>query len=336
MRLSFCEVWRGAIESACRYFGCGLANIFGHIHAAAFVNRLTANQNRKDGETMKSDLAARFEENRVRLRAVAYRMLGSQTEADDAIQEAWLRLNRADGAEVENLGGWLTTVVARVCLDVLRSRKLRREDPLDSDDLYEAGSNSADQEMQLADSIGPALLVVLETLAPSERIAFVLHDLFGISFDEIAGIVGKSPAAARQLASRARRRVHGTDAVPDAGRARQRELVGAFLAASRAGDFQALLSMLDPDVVLRSDPFAAKMGATAEALGAEVVARTVSGRAHAARLALLDGVAGAIWSQNGKPRVAFVFTVEGGKITAIDLRADPAQLASLDVVVLET
>jgi RNA polymerase sigma-70 factor (ECF subfamily) len=190
--------------------------------------------------------------------------------------------------------------------------------------------------MQLADSIGPALLVVLETLAPSERIAFVLHDLFGVSFDEIAGIVGKSPAAARQLASRARRRVHGTDAVPDAGRARQRELVGAFLAASRAGDFQALLSMLDPDVVLRSDPFAAKMGATAEALGAEVVARTVSGRAHAARLALLDGVAGAIWSQNGKPRVAFVFTVEGGKITAIDLRADPAQLASLDVVVLET
>jgi RNA polymerase sigma-70 factor (ECF subfamily) len=284
------------------------------------------------------DLAARFEENRMRLRAVAYRMLGSHTEADDAVQESWLRLTRADSAEVDNLSGWLTTVVARVCLDVLRSRKLRREDPLEGDDVYDAGTdlNAADREMQLADSIGPALLVVLETLAPSERIAFVLHDLFGVSFDEIAGIVGKSPAAARQLASRARRRVHGTDAVPDAGRARQRELVGAFLAASRAGDFQALLSMLDPDVVLRSDPFAAKMGATAEALGAEVVARTVSGRAHAARLALLDGVAGAIWSQNGKPRVAFVFTVEGGKITAIDLRADPAQLASLDVVVLET
>jgi len=287
-----------------------------------------------------NDLAAQFEQNRLRLRAVAYRMLGSQTEADDVIQEAWLRLNRAGSAEVDNLGGWLTTVVARVCLDVLRSRKLRREDPLDSDDLLEAGAdadtNAADQEMQLADSIGPALLLVLETLAPSERIAFVLHDLFAVSFDEIAGIVGKSPAAARQLASRARRRVQGTDAMPDAGRARQREIVAAFLAASRAGDFQALLSMLDPDVVLRSDPFATKLGATAQALGADAVARTVSGRAHAARLALLDGLAGAIWSQNGKPRVAFVFTVVDGKITAIELRADPARLAGLDVVVLET
>jgi len=287
-----------------------------------------------------NDLAAQFEQNRLRLRAVAYRMLGSQTEADDVIQEAWLRLNRAGSAEVDNLGGWLTTVVARVCLDVLRSRKLRREDPLDSDDLLEAGAdadtNAADQEMQLADSIGPALLLVLETLAPSERIAFVLHDLFAVSLDEIAGIVGKSPAAARQLASRARRRVQGTDAMPDAGRARQREIVAAFLAASRAGDFQALLSMLDPDVVLRSDPFAAKLGATAQALGADAVARTVSGRAHAARLALLDGLAGAIWSQNGKPRVAFVFTVVDGKITAIELRADPARLAGLDVVVLET
>jgi RNA polymerase sigma-70 factor (ECF subfamily) len=294
-------------------------------------------------KTMKSlaepqDLATRFEENRLRLRAVAYRMLGSAIEADDAVQEAWLRLNRADSAEVENLGGWLTTVVARVCLDVLRSRKLRREDPLDGDDVPEAGteSNAADEEMQLADSIGSALLVVLETLAPSERIAFVLHDLFGVSFDEIAGIVGKSPAAARQLASRARRRVQGTDAVPDAGRARQREIVAAFLAASRAGDFQALLSVLDPGVVLRSDPFAAKMGATAEALGADAVARTVSGRAHAARLALIDGVAGAIWAQRGKPRVAFVFTIVDGKITAIELRADPARLAGIDVVVLES
>jgi RNA polymerase sigma-70 factor (ECF subfamily) len=284
------------------------------------------------------DLAARFEENRMRLRAVAYRMLGSHTEADDAVQESWLRLTRAGSAEVDNLSGWLTTVVARVCLDVLRSRKLRREDPLEGDDVYDAGTdlNAADREMQLADSIGPALLVVLETLAPSERIAFVLHDLFGISFDEIAGIVGKSPAAARQLASRARRRVQGTDAAPDAGRARQREIVAAFLAASRAGNFQALLSMLDPDVVLRSDPFATKMGATAEMLGADAVARTVSGRAHAARLALLDGVAGAIWSPHGKPRMAFVFTIEGGKITAIELRADPARLAGLDLVVLET
>ena len=190
--------------------------------------------------------------------------------------------------------------------------------------------------MQLADSLGPALMVVLEMLAPSERIAFVLHDLFAISFDEIAGIVGKSPAAARQLASRARRRVQGTDAAPDAGRARQREIVIAFLAASRAGDFQALLSMLDPDVVLRSDAFAAKMGATAEALGADTVARTVSGRAHAARLALIDGAAGAIWSPHGKPRMAVRLHDRGGKITAIELRADPARLAGIDLVVLES
>ncbi len=289
------------------------------------------------------DLTARFEENRIRLRAVAYRMLGSQTEAEDAVQEAWLRLNRAGGDEVDNvynLGGWLTTVVARVCLDVLRSRKLRREEPLEGDDVLETSAgtdtNAADEQMQLADSIGPALLVVLETLAPSERIAFVLHDLFAVSFDEIAGIVGKSPAAARQLASRARRRVQGTDAAPDASRARQREIVGAFLAASRAGDFQALLSMLDPDVELRADPAAIKMGAAAGVLGAEAVARTASGRAQRARLALVDGVAGAVWAQGGKPRVVFRFTIAGGKISGIELCAEPAKLAGLDLVVLES
>lgn len=286
------------------------------------------------------DLAARFEENRVRLRAVAYRMLGSQSEAEDAIQEAWFRLSRADGAEVENLGGWLTTVVARVCLDVLRSRKLRREDPLESDEVLEAGAgtdtNAADQEMQLADSLGPALLIVLETLAPSERIAFVLHDLFAVTFDEIAGIVGKSPAAARQLASRARRRVQGTDAAPDAGRARQREIVAAFLAASRAGNFEALLSMLDPSVVLRSDATAVKMGAANGVVGAEAVARGASGRAQGARLALIDGVVGAVWAPRGKPRVVLAFTLAGEKISAIDLTADATRLAAIDLVVLES
>ncbi len=286
------------------------------------------------------DLASRFEENRVRLRAVAYRMLGSQSEAEDTIQEAWLRLSRSDGAEVENLGAWLTTVVARVCLDVLRSRKLRREDPLESDDALEAAAgadpNAADQEMQLADSLGPALLIVLETLAPSERIAFVLHDLFAVSFDEIAGIVGKSPAAARQLASRARRRVQGTDAAPDAARARQREIVAAFLAASRAGNFEALLSMLDPAVVLRSDAAAMKMGAANGVVGAEAVARGASGRAQGARLALIDGVVGAVWAPKGKPRVVLVFTIAGEKIAAIDLTADAARLAAIDLVVLES
>ena len=286
------------------------------------------------------DLAARFEENRVRLRAVAYRMLGSQSEAEDAIQEAWLRLSRSDGAEVENLGAWLTTVVARVCLDVLRSRKLRREDPLESDDALEAAAgadpNAADQEMQLADSLGPALLIVLETLAPSERIAFVLHDLFAVSFDEIAGIVGKSPAAARQLASRARRRVQGTDAAPDAVRARQREIVAAFLAASRAGNFEALLSMLAPGVVLRSDATAIKMGAANGVVGAEAVARGASGRAQGARLALIDGVVGAVWAPKGKPRVVLAFTIAGDKIAAIDLTADAARLAAIDLVVLES
>ncbi len=286
------------------------------------------------------EIAARFEENRVRLRAVAYRILGSPSEADDAIQEAWLRLSRSDSGAVENLDGWLTTVVSRVCLDVLRARKLHREDPLDNDDVLEAVSgseaNAAEQEMQLADSLGPALLIVLETLAPSERIAFVLHDLFAVSFDEIAAIVGKSPAAARQLASRARRRVQGTDAAPDAGRARQREVVAAFLAASRAGNFEALLALLDPNVELRPDAAAVKMGAAMGVVGAEAVARGASGRAHGARLALIDGIVGAVWAPKGKPRVVLGFTIVGEKITAIDLIADPTRLATIDLVVLET
>ncbi len=289
-------------------------------------------------------LVAQFEENRARLRAVAYRMLGSSTEADDAVQEAWLRLSRAGGAEVENLGAWLTTVVARVCLDVLRSRKLRREDPLESEDavaaVADAGQsavNTTDQEMLLADSIGPALLVVLEMLAPAERIAFVLHDMFAVSFDEIAGIVGRSPAAARQLASRARRRVQGadTDVAPEADRVQRRELVAAFLTAARGGSFEALLAVLDPDVAVHADETAVKLGSAREILGADAVANTFVGRAAAARMALVDGVVGAVWIHNRKPRVVFRFTVAGGKITAIELAGDRTRLAAMDLVVLE-
>src|SRR6266480_3480972 len=213
-------------------------------------------------------MVERFEEHRGHLRAVAYRMLGSLSEADDAVQESWLRLSRADTSDVANLGGWLTTVVARVCLDMLRSRKARSEESLGPHVLEPAvgqeDRSHPEQETLLADSVGLALLVVLETLAPPERVAFVLHDMFDLPFDEIAPIVARTPAAARQLASRARRRVRGAATVPDADRTRQREVVEAFLAASRGGDFDALLAVLDPDVVLRADPAAARMGASAE------------------------------------------------------------------------
>ena len=221
-------------------------------------------------------LAERFEANRTHLRAVAYRMLGSLSEADDAVQEAWLRLSRSDTSGVENLGGWLTTVVARVCLDMLRSRKSRREEPLDAHvpEPIVSREDGIDPEHEalLADSVGLALLVVLETLAPAERLAFVLHDMFAVPFDEIAPIVGRSPTAARQLASRARRRVQGAATVPDADLTRQREVVDAFLAASRGGDFDALLAVLDPDVVLRADRAAVPAGASREVRGAAAVA----------------------------------------------------------------
>src|SRR2546426_6088726 len=252
-------------------------------------------------------LAERFEANRTHLRAVAHRMLGSLSEADDAVQEAWLRLSRSDASDVANLGGWLTTVVGRVCLDMLRSRKSRREESLDAQapDPIESHEVGVDPEHQavLADSVGLALLVVLETLAPAERVAFVLHDMFDLPFDEIAPIVGRSPTAARQLASRARRRVQGAALVSEPDLPRQRKVVDAFLAASRGGDFEALLAVLDPEVVLRADRAAVQIGASGEVRGAAAVARTFAGRAKEAQPALIDGAAGLVGAPGGRPRV---------------------------------
>jgi len=285
-------------------------------------------------------LADRFEANRTHMRGVAYRMLGSLSEADDAVQETWLRFNRAGASGIENLGGWLTTVVARVCLDMLRSRKSRREQPLDApmpDPIVsrDDGANP-EEDALLADSVGLAMLVVLEKLAPAERLAFVLHDMFAMPFDEIAPIVGRSPAAARQLASRARRRVQGAPTDSSADRDRHREVVEAFLAASRGGDFGALLALLDPEVVLRADPTAVVVGATKLVTGAQAVAKTFAGRARIARLALIDGAPGAVWAQGGKPRVVFAFTITGRKIDAIDLIADPDHVGRLDLEILPT
>src|SRR5713101_5889936 len=277
-------------------------------------------------------LADRFEASRNHLRAVAYRMLGSMSEADDALQEAWLQVSRSGTSGVENMGGWLTTVVARVCLDMLRSRKSRREEQLGVH-LTDPIANP-EHEALLADSVGLALLVVLETLAPAERLAFVLHDMFAVPFDEIAPIVERSPAAARQLASRARRRVQGAATVADTDRAGQREVVDAFLAASRGGDFAALLTLLDPDVVLRADRAAVEMGSSKEVRGAAAVAEIFSGRARAARPALVDGAVGAVWTQGGQPRVVFAFTITRGKIVEIDLLADPERLGQLDLEIL--
>ena len=282
-------------------------------------------------------LAERFEANRTRLRTVAYRMLGSASEAEDAVQEAWLRLSRSETGGIENLGGWLTTVVARVCLDMLRSRRPQREEALStrvSEPIArrEDGSDP-EQEALLADSVGLALLVVLQTLAPAERVAFVLHDMFDLPFDEIAPIVGRSPGAARQLASRARRRVRGAGAAPEADRGRQRELVDAFLAASRGGDFAALLAVLDPGVVLRADAAAVRAGAANEVHGAAAMAETFAGRARFAQPALVDGAAGAVWAPGGRPRVVFRFTIAGAKIVEIELLSEPASLAQLDLVI---
>jgi RNA polymerase sigma-70 factor (ECF subfamily) len=283
-------------------------------------------------------LTERFEAHRRHLRAVALRMLGSPSEADDAVQEAWIRLSRTDTSEVQNLGGWLTTVVARVCLDMLRSRTARREEPLDSagDRRVRLAAVDPEQEALLADSVGPALLIVLETLAPAERLAFVLHDMFAVPFDEIAPIVGRSPEAARQLASRARRRVQGGDpaAIPAADRARQREVVDAFLAASRSGDFEALLAVLDPDVVVRADDSAVEMGSDREVRGAAAVAAMFAGRARAAQPALIDGAVGLVWAAGGRPRVVIDLDIRDGRIVAVDLLADPEHLDQLDLTVL--
>ncbi|MGH2588339.1 MAG: RNA polymerase sigma factor SigJ [Dehalococcoidia bacterium] len=285
-------------------------------------------------------LAKRFEEHRSRLRAVAYRMLGSLAEADDAVQDTWLRLSRTGVDEVENLGGWLTTVVARVCLNMLRSRTRRREEPLGvhlPDPVI-----SPDRELQpeeqalLADSVSLALLVVLDTLSPAERLAFVLHDMFELPFEEIAPMVGRSPAAARQLASRARRRVKGAAIpAPDPDLARQREVVDAFFRAARGGDFDALVALLDPDVVLRSDWGGRRPGASAVFRGAAAVA----GQARAiptalVRPALVNGAAGVVITVGGRPFAAMGFTVVEGKIVEIDAIADPDRVRRIAAAVL--
>jgi RNA polymerase sigma-70 factor (ECF subfamily) len=306
-------------------------------------------------------LARDFEAHRPHLRAVALRMLGSPADADDAVQEAWLRLSRSDTSDVANLGGWLTTVVARVSLDMLRSRASRREDSWDAE-LAELVAGSRDpraaagganspgtgdpaHEAELADSVGLALLVVLETLAPAERLAFVLHDLFGLPFEEIADIVDRSPAATRQLASRARRRVRSADidlteevvtapaepAPPSPDRIRQRAVVSAFLAASRGGDFTRLLELLDPDVVMRADAAAVAMGSPVELRGSAAVAEMFRGRAQGARLAAFDDQVGAIWTLRGVPKAAFAFRVAQGRVVGIDLLADEAWLGEIGI-----
>ena len=286
--------------------------------------------------------AERFEAQRTRLRAVAYRMLGSLSEADDAVQDAWLRLSRADTSEVENLDGWLTTVVARVSLNMLRSRNLRREEPLGvrvPDPIVDrTDGTDPEHEALLADSVGLALLVVLETLSPAERLAFVLHDMFAVPFDQIAPIVDRSPEAARQLASRARRRVQGENTVPDADLETQREVLDAFLAAARDGDFEALVAVLDPDVVLRADLGPLPTGGSREVRGAAAVAGqalTYSRIGLVVRPALVNGVVGAVSTLDGELFSVGAFTVRGGRIAEIDILADPARLSRLDLTVLD-
>lgn len=291
-------------------------------------------------------LTNHFEATRNHLQAVAYRMLGSRSEAEDAVQEAWIRLNRSDSGNIDNLGGWLTTVVARVCLDMLRSRKAGREESLDESLHDVPGEEEGDLEAEflLADSIGPALLLVLDTLTPTERIAFVLHDLFDLSFDEIAPIVGRTESATRQLASRARRRVRGT-ATPRKDAERQQTVVAAFMRASREGDFDALIRLLHPDVILRADETAIKVTEANKARGApqfkrkikgaKNVADTFKGSAAAAQLALVNGLAGATWGVNGKPVVAFCFSVKDGRIAAIDIVMDKKTLDYLDIHIID-
>jgi RNA polymerase sigma factor (sigma-70 family) len=288
-------------------------------------------------------LAGRFEEHRGHLRAVAYRMLGSLAEADDAVQDTWLRLSRSGASEVENLGGWLTTIVARVCLNILRSRNVRSEESLGVH-LPDPVIKSPDEEALLADSVGLALLVVLDTLAPAERLAFVLHDMFQLPFEEIAPMLGRSPAAARQLASRARRRVKGADIpAPDADLARQRQVVDAFFLAARGGDFDALVALLDPDVVLRSDAGARRRAASVVIRGAAAVARQALGggsggdrvrQAALVRPALVNGAAGVVITIGGRPFAVMGFTVAQGRIIEIDAIADPERVRRIAAAVL--
>ncbi|MER6381604.1 sigma-70 family RNA polymerase sigma factor [Streptomyces sp. NPDC001250] len=280
-----------------------------------------------DNEQHRDDdlLAERFEAYRGHLRAVAYRMLGSATEAEDAVQEAWFRLSRSDAREVGNLGGWLTTVVGRVCLDMLRSRRSRGEQSLDTWHPEPSAEPDPAQDAVLADSVGVALLVVLETLSPAERLAFVLHDLFGVPFEEVGGVLGRSPAAARQLASRARRRVRGADA-PEADLVRQREVVDAFLAAARGGDFEGLLAVLDPDVVARSEA-----GATVGAAGVASGAKSFAHLARVARPALVDGATGLVVYADGRVERVLTFTFAADRITSIDVVTNPADLSTLTI-----
>ena len=281
-------------------------------------------------------LAQRFEQDRPRLRAMAYRMLGSTTEAEDAVQEAWLRLDRTDADGLDNLQAWLTTVVARVCLNMLRSRGVRRELPLDvhpdpASDIEDR--SDPEHEALLADSVGLALLVVLDALSPAERVAFVLHDMFDLPFDEIAAVLGRSPTATRQLASRGRRRVRGA-AVPERDGGRQRRVVDAYLTATRHGDFEALLSILDPDVVLRADSEAVPTGVATLLRGARDVAEAAMGSAARARHtepALVDGSVGLAMAPGGEVAVVLTFVVVGGRITEIDVVASPERLRRLDV-----
>ena len=285
-------------------------------------------------------LAQEFEEHRPRLRAVAYRMLGSMSEAEDAVQDAWIRVSRADTSEVENLGAWLTTIVARVSLNMLRSRKTRREAPLDAhvpDPIIDpADGTNPEHEALLADSVGLALLIVLETLSPPERLAFVLHDMFGVPFEQIAPIVERSSDAARQLASRARRRVRGAAPVPDADLSTQWEVVEAFLAAARNGDFEGLVAVLDPDVVLRADG-GDLAGLTRYVRGAETVATQAAMWSRVAltmRRALVNGTPGFVSTRDGQPFSVAAVTISGGRIVEIDILADPERLARLDLAVL--
>jgi RNA polymerase sigma factor (sigma-70 family) len=312
--------------------------LVGHIGAVCRVNAYDTRQ----GENVTEEwLAERFQEQRPQLRAVAYRILGSLSESEDALQEAWLRLSRSDASRVENLGGWLTTIVARVALNMLRARRARREHPLEGrlpDPVVSADDRvDPEQEALLADSVGLALLAVLERLSPAERLAFVLHDMFAVPFDEIAPIVDRSPEAARQLASRGRRRVRGETTVPDADLDTQRKVVDAFLAAARDGNFEALLEVLDPDVVLRADEGAPPIGASRVVRGAATVARLAMAFSRPdleVRPALVNGAVGCVTLRDGKPFAISGFTIRNRRIVEMDILADPERLAQLDLPVL--
>jgi RNA polymerase sigma factor (sigma-70 family) len=283
-------------------------------------------------------LTTEFEASRPRLRAVAYRMLGSHTEAEDAVQDAWLRLSRTDPSSIENIGGLLTTVIGRVCLDRLRSRRARPEDVLDEqprDSAPVTTDNDPASEAVLAESVGAALFVVLDLLAPAERVAFVLHDVFAVPFDQISEILGRSPDATRQLASRARRRLQGSATTADLDLVRQRTVVDAFLRAARGGDFDALLKLLDPDVTLVPDAAAVAMGSLRETRGAESVAAALSGGAQGAHLAVIDGIAGFVWAPGGRTRGVVEFTISNDKIVAINVTGDAERIRALDIVTLD-